>query len=437
MGNETVLSPGVVAASSQPGGATDINMARDMLSDFSSLLGAAAGDPAQIPATVIPQAAPLPQAPAAIVSPVPPAPAVPAPDALRGRFSGAVPPPVVAAPDAASEFPETPPLAPGQVPDQQQNHTWAKLRYEAKTYRLDAADKTAKLQALEAEKAALAQEKAAIEAERQAVIKERDTFSERLGKVSLAESPQFQERFDVKIAGIEAKLAQDLVKLAGEPPERATQTARKLMRLNPEDLAQALEGAQPLVLGKVMARAEEAASLEQQRELELTNWRQTSASLGVQEAKAQVVRSAEERRSWADTAIDVARQSGHPVFAAQDPQAREAAQRIAEEAHGFIQTATEEELVRAAVEGYANPMLYDVINSMAEENRQLRDRLAGGFRSMSPPVSAAPGYAPPAPPAAPQANVVAARPSDDPRAMATAAAFDAVSEIGRMFGPRV
>jgi hypothetical protein len=314
--------------------------------------------------------------------------------------------------------------------NKQQVFTWAKLRAEHDQFRKEAADLKQQMESVAEEKRKIAEEKALIESERQKALQERDTYAEKLGKVSLAESPEFQQRYDAKIGEVQNKLASDLLKYTGLQGDEAVQQAYALLNADPKQLTELFKD-NPQMLGRVMTRVEEAAALFQQRDVELQNWRETSASLGIQHAQEQVIRSTESRRQWADLAIDIAKQSGHPIFSAVEGDWKKVADDVAQAAHGFVQTATEEELTRAAVEGFANPYLYDAFNQVMEENRQLRDRLEGGYRMASPPLFADPGRqpAPPAPPA-PPSNVVEVRRPDSPDMLANDAITNALRNIG-------
>jgi len=346
---------------------------------------------------------------------------------LRSRFSAPTPPAAPAAP-AAPVVPDAPPGVDASKPEnKQQVFTWAKLRAEHDQFRKEAAELKQQMESVAEEKRKIAEEKALIESERQKALQERDTYAEKLGKVSLAESPEFQQRYDAKIGEVQGKLAADLLKYTGLKEDEAGQQAYALLNADPKQLTELFKD-NPQMLGRVMTRVEEAAALFQQRDVELQNWRETSASLGIQHAQEQVIRSTESRRQWADLAIDIAKQSGHPIFSAVEGDWKKVADEVAQAAHGFVQTATEEELTRAAVEGFANPYLYDAFNQVMEENRQLRDRLEGGFRMSSPPLFPYPGEQPrqPAPPPPPPNVVEVVRP-DSPDAFAA----DAIGQMLR------
>lgn len=423
--NEPVVAP------PQAGGITEVSTAKAMLNDTMNNLAAVfSGQPVAAPQPAQPVEAPAPQP---VVQPVTPPVAEPAPPAdLRSRFSTtATPPADPLAPVPPPVVPETPPgLDPTKPESKQQVFTWGKLRSEHDQFRKEAAELRQQMVTVAEEKRKLAEDKALVEAERQKAVVERDTYAEKLGKVSLAESPEFQSRYDEKVNVVQQKLAADLLKYTGVKEDEVMQEAYNLLNADPKQLTEAFKD-NPQMLGRVMTRVEEAAGLLQQRDVELANWRDTSASLGIKSAQEQVLRSTEARRQWADLAIDIAKQSGHPIFSAVEGDWKKVADEVSQAAHGFVQTATEEELTRAAVEGFANPYLYNAFNQVVEENRQLRDRLEGGYRMATPPLFPYPGEQPRAPGPAPlPPNVTEVKRPENPLETANNAISQALRNLG-------
>jgi hypothetical protein len=180
----------------------------------------------------------------------------------------------------------------------------------------------------------------------------------------------------------------------------------------------------------VLALTSDAAAIDEARNQELANWRQTGAAASVEGARKTAAEAAEARHKLASDAIAAAKAYGNPVFAATDPETQAVAAEISEQFRGFVQGATEAQLVRAAAEGYAAPYLYEVLNQQAEEIATLKDQLAGHARSSMPPVFAASARNAP-PPATPKAppNVVPVRGPDSAQDFAMAAAANAVAQF--------
>jgi hypothetical protein len=358
------------------------------------------------------------------------------PAVLASRFTN--PQPAAATPTPAATTVPEPAPDPAQFvtadgkPDKQA-HAFAKLRYENKQFEQQVIENKRKVEEAIAEKTRLAAENATIVEARTTIERERDELRERIGKISLAESPQFQEKYGLKAAELETKLAKALVKFAGVTDlTQATEKARDMLRANPDRLQGLVDNMHPSVQGMAMLAASEFAALDEERQQELSNWRQTSAALGVQEARAGVVRSIEDRRRMADAALAAAVTVGNPVFTAPDPEAKAVGDKVAEAFRGFAQTATEEQLMHAAAEGFAAPVLYQTIEDQAAKIAELTSRIAAFDRARSVPLY--PFQAPPAPPPAaapPPSNVVPADQSD-PMQFARHAAGSALRDYSKI-----
>ena len=217
------------------------------------------------------------------------------------------------------------------------------------------------------------------------------------------------------------------------PQGEAAAKARELISMDPSALSDATADMHPSVAGMILTLAGDMAALSEARDQELANWRSVSANMGVQEARDTVVRSAEQRLSLANSALEAAALAGNPVYTSTDPQAKEISASLVEAFKGFAQTATDEQLMRAAAEGFTTSYLVDALNAQAEEIGRLRDSLATRDRAALPPMFAYPGAGdPPPPPPAPTA--APAKAADSPESFARASAEGAVAELHRTWG---
>lgn len=407
--------------------------------------GATAQQAAAPEVAAVPQPAPQPAQPPAPQPAQPPAAALPEPvrpppprvfdaSSVADRFTKpvaeltAAPAPAAQPPAATSPVPEAPPAEAGHKPDERQAYTWAKLRSERNAFEADLRTERQKLAEFEAEKQKLAEEKAALAEEVQKAKQEAESLSETVGKLNLAESPQFKQKYGQKAAEIESKLASHLTRFARVPQEEAARKARELIAMDPSDLSDATAEMHPSVAGMVLTLAGDMAALSESRDQELANWRSVAANMGVQEARDTVVRSAEQRLALANDALEAAVATGNPVYTATDPQAKEVSASLVEAFKGFAQTATDDQLMRAAAEGFTTSYLVDALNQQAEEIGQLRDMLASRDRASLPPMfAAAGGYMPPAAPPAPTASP--SKSADSPEAFARSSAEGAVAEL--------
>lgn len=404
--------------------------------------GASPVPPADPPAPPA-QPAPPPPGPAAVVAPVAPvAPAAPVvdppwppppspppksfePSAVVARFTAAPPPaadPVPPAPPSPppaedTGIPAAPPASGGKPPTQAELFTWAKLRTEATTYHKKATEAEAAAESARLEAKRLAEEKAQIAAEKEASEKRIAELTEKVGRLSLAESPEFQQKYDLRMAELSSELSTALTKFAKVPAESATAEAARLLDADPAALADMVSDMNPAVAGMVLAIANKAGGIAASREQELSNWRETVAASGYESARKAVVDSAATRLAYADKAIDLAKAYGNPVYTSTDPDAKAEADGLVQAFRGFVQTATEEQLVAAAAEGFSASQLYEAFNALVTENTQLRNRIAGHARASMPPMFPMMPSAPVTPPPPPPSNVVPVTPRVTPEDM--------------------
>lgn len=384
-----------------------------------------------------PQPAPQPAAqPAAqpdqqpAVQPAQDKPGVFDPAAIQARFTQN--PPAAPAPsaDPLADIPEVPPAQGDGEPDPKAHHRWAELRTVAKQYQQEAETRRREAEQAREEARRAAEEQARLAGELEERRSREDELVERIGRLSLSESPEFQKKYGLRLEAIKTRMAQALVKFAGVAEQDAAASADKILSAAPGDLPDMLSDLAPTVAGTVMAYANDAASVMEERDQELANWRSTGAAAQYEETRRSAAERAAERRAWADQAVAAAAAYGSPVYGATDPEAREEASRIADAFRGFAQTATEEQLVRAAAEGFAAVKVYGLVESLSAEVGELRTQLAGRVRAGNPPVfptSGSPHQAPP-PPLPP--NVVAASSPGSSRDMADSVARGALAGLG-------
>lgn len=296
---------------------------------------------------------------------------------------------------------EAPALPVGVEPGSKQAHAYAELRFTLKQRDQQIKDETAKRTELEAQVKRLAEEKALVAAE----VLERDRhvseLTDKVGKLSLSESPEFQEKYDLKRAAISAELSSALVRYAGVDAASAPAEASRLLAADQATLADMLNNVNPAVGGLVLTLATKASALDEARKQELSEWRRNAAASSFAEARRSVVETAETRRAMADKALERAVRNRNPVFTDDDPAAREQARSLSDAFQGFAQEATEEQLLAAAAEGFSVPHLCDALAQAREEVRQLKEQISGRSRASNPPLFASSPYAPPPPPPPP------------------------------------
>lgn len=321
---------------------------------------------------------------------------------IADRFSKPAEAAAPAAPPASIDaLPETPAVGPDGKPDAKSAHAYAQLRSTAKRYEKEIVPALEQAKAAEAAARKVAEDKVAvILAEKEKLEAEKVGLVEQVGRLSLVESPQFQEKYGSRETAIRDKLATALSSIQRVEPAQAEAMAARLLRMSsdPEALGQMIADFHPRAAGAVEFAAQEFAALDQERGQELANWRQSGLASGVQEAREAVIRSAEDRRKMATDALEFARGAGNP-FLNHDPMDTEAAAQttsLSDAFQGFVQTASEDQLVKAAAEGFTAPLLYEQIERQRTEIEALQAQVQsfrGAYRV--PASSFLPSWAPP------------------------------------------
>ena len=356
------------------------------------------------------------EAPAADTPPAPPAaaPTPPAPPAAAPTPPAAPPPPATAAtladrfskpaetPAPAADIPEEPPVGSDGKPDPRAAHAYAALRSENNKFKREV------VPTLEARAKTAEEKAAAILAENMKLKQDLEAREEKIGMLSITESQQFRQKYDARESGIRNDLAESLVKFAHIPAEQAQEKADALLKFadKPQQLESVTADMHPAVAGATILAAQAYARLDQERKLEIANWRQTAAASGITQAREDVVRSAEERMQMAADALEFAKRSGNPELNP-DPQDEQAVANAAEletAFQGWVQTASQDALIKASAEGFAAPLLYariaDQSSKIAALSAELNAFKTAGRVPMVPwnMSPAAPSRAPAAPP---------------------------------------
>lgn len=353
--------------------------------------------------------------------PVTPPPAPPAsPQSLSSRYTEEPAP--AGPPASSSEIPETPPSAePGKPAGEREVYTWGKLRTEAKRLEQEAQAAKSALEALRHQAEEDARARASLAAEVEKFKGRESELIEKLGKLSLSESPEFQEKYGLKLSALKSKLGTALVKYAGVSEGDTEAFSAKLLSSPAAELPSLLEGLNPSVAGMILNITSEASAIEEARTQELANWKSSSAAARMTQTREAVLAQAESRRRESEQAVDFAKRLGNPVYGATDPGIQEVAQKISQEFHGFVQTATEAQLIRAAAEGFTAPYLVEIISGLQRENAELSDRLSTRLRAAQPPITPfSPATVPPPPPTLPKGVTPAESPDSPHRYMVDA-----------------
>ena len=315
--------------------------------------------------------------------------------------------------------------------DVKTGHAFAKLRASEREARVKFAELKAKYdEALKsgtitgAEKAEFAK---AVE-ERDAVIKQ---LEEQVGRVNLEASPAFREKYDGKIARIGSRLTDSLVQFAKVEQDKAASVARALLSASPEQLDAQLAGLQPSVAGIVMGAWQEARELMTAKGAALAEWRKVALAEEHERARMQTEGDIRKRKEVAQAAVDGAAEAG--CFVYRDlgtPETREAAGKFRDAFAGFVQTADHAALVRKAADGFAAPVLYNIIDRQKARIQELEAAIGNRNEVSTLPISGG-GGGDMRPPAAPRVDSRPASAQRDAIALDAARLLKAAFPQGR------
>jgi len=323
---------------------------------------------------------------------------------MMNRYRGEVNPPAapMAIPDLPpeSQIPETLETSASDPEGQSKAaHAFAQLRTENKDLRGIATSAKTALAEKEAAIAALAAEKAEYETKVKELTEQNKDVSERIGQISLAESPEFKTKFDGRVAALENKLAKSLAPYVPLEGEQLLQESRKMLKMNSTELTAYLEETNPMVGATVQLIRNEVVEIEASRDQALKDWRSTAAALDLNTIRQSAVEVAEQRKTYAADGVTRAKAMGNPIYNATDPEARVVVEGLTKAFSGFVASCTDAELTAAAAEGFTVPWLVNALEERDLQIATLSNQLESRRRAGLPPMSAAPAYVPPVQPA--------------------------------------
>lgn len=308
-------------------------------------------------------------------------------------------------------------------------HTFAKLRTDNKALSIALAEKEA-LIAQASSTALTGTERAELAkqvTDKDAMISD---LQERLGRVSLESSPQFQAKYDQRINATADRLAQSLTQFAGISAADAPSTAVALLQADVNQLNTKLADVSPAVAGLIMSTWQEVNGIRAERKATLSEWRKAQAALKVETQNTQITTSIQERQKIASEALVDAATKGCFVYThVNTPESQEAAKQYRDAFEGFVQTADMKELVRKAADGFAAPTLYRVLDLQRQRIKQLESLVGVQNNVQQLPIQGGGHDAPP--PAAPKNRLPEGKTSTERRENAAAAAVSALGGVIR------
>jgi len=387
--------------------ASEVNMG--LLRSALAKAGAVASGAAETPA--VGAAQPVSPVPAMKSGGLQPIVSTPAPEILP-EVSRAEP--IVAPPGAPEPVFEPPEVKTNVAAKSAWEHQKKQMKELKAAREADAAELKALRAQIEEAKAAKSAREA--ELEQKAVSLEQE-----IGRYSLAATPKFKEKYDLRIQAEVNKAVQAFIRCGGNA-EEAKESVGDLLRqeFTSEQLgakvAELPTWAQSVVATAVIT----AKDIEAERQRELTHWSQAKAALEAETRREEEsVRRNAVVRDTAESLQTLVDDHSSWVFRANpaDSAWEDQRQRLVAEAQHTLSNGNDQELVLSVMEGKAAPYYRKLAESMITRVKELESALAAQDTSR-PRIGG--GNIPPAPPA----------PKDDrPRPMSVADGISAARQV--------
>jgi len=258
--------------------------------------------------------------------------------------------------------------------DPRVGHAFSKYRIENKTLLEENEALKAKLQEESGSLSGEARVKISDEiAAKEARIKELEDL---VGRVNLEASPSFKARYDGRVQSIISKLSQALTQFAAVDPAKAEATARGYLNATPEALTDALSDTSNVVAGMITNAWQETQGVLIERKAALDEWKNTSSAIEITGSAESTKAKIAARKTAAAAALREAAEGGCFVYTDNGtPETQQAAAKYRSAFAGFVQTATEDELIRKAADGFAAPTMQYIIREQARKIAALEQQM--------------------------------------------------------------
>ena len=394
----------------------DAAVLQSMESAFAALQNPQQPAPQPVPPAVSPAPSPEPVPPAAspAPSPEPVPPATPEPPTLpadgptteaqlKSMFSD--PAPDAAPEEPKAELPPDAPIAPPEGLDERAGNAWAQLRSRERQVRQFAEEQKRTIEELRKRQEQVDRERSQLADALKAKDDELKAQREKAGKFDLSASTEFRQRYDQPLQQAEANLDAVLVDgiVGTDTPEGLARVRRSVMSDDAtfrRYISELDEGLQDRIRSKRQALLETQA----EREAALKDWETTSRGLSRTAAAESVADKLLARQRLAEAAeqfnLQATPVSQRPLVLTDSFFADDVA--TANKAFkDFMQTATDEQIARAAHMGHLVPTMQRALVYALNQARQYQEAYYA-VRGIAKPGSFATSGAAPAVPAPPK-----------------------------------
>lgn len=295
------------------------------------------------------------------------------------------------------ETPQTPATDPGSDPaapenlDPKANDAWKHLKQLLKASRADNETLRQQLDQVTKGAGAVAQERAQFAD----AIKQRDDqikeLEERIGKLDLAATPEFRQQYDKPIDDVVTQIKDVLAAESDLQPEAIADVAENLLEASDTEFNQMVGKLPASVQGSLLDKRVKFANLMAARDHAVREWRTTQSGVAAVDDQQKLVERATRRRDMAEAAIEFATKITPPqdrVSVLGESVYADDVRNVTESFRGFMQEAKDEEIARAAYQGFLVPVMQRQVAFLAQALEEMRNYAYTLKGAAVPPVSA-------------------------------------------------
>ena len=379
---------------------------------FSSAVAAALeGKLAEISGATAPDAPQVPQVPQAPQTPPQaPAPQPPVPPQLPTAAPSRDDRPVVSTNpvgDVASRFVDRPAPAPtsagapGPVPEAREvpepeemtdkaKYAWQELRGQLRQYKGLAQQYKDQLDKAVHDGEGLAAERSRFADEIKAREDRIAELEDRVGKLDLESNAAFQEQYDRPISGLVDQVSAVLSESAEIPQDKLEEVATNILTADDAAFNRMVAKLPAAVQGSFLDKRVQFARLDAAREHALQEWRSTQDGTQTVAEQERVAERAVRRRELAQSAIDYTTKmlppDERPAVLSESTYADDVAS-VNRQFADFMQVAKEQDLSRAAYQGFLVPVMQRQLAYMTDAMTKWRDYAYALRGAGAPPAS--------------------------------------------------
>lgn len=366
---------------------------------------------ARVPAPVqMPQTGGVARTPAALVSPQTPQPVDDRPAVstdpvgdVAARFMES-PAPVPTAGDTPAKVPDAREVPEPEDMTDKAKYAWQELRGQLKQYKGLAQQYKDQLDKVVHDGEGLAAERSKFADEIKAREDRIAELEDRVGKLDLESSAAFQDQYDRPMGGLIDQVAAVLNESADIPADNLEDTAINILTADDAEFNRMVAKLPAAVQGSFLDKRVQYNRLDAAREHALQEWRSTQDGSKTIAEQERVAERAVRRRDLAQSAIDYTTKmippGERPAVLSEATYADDIAS-VNKQFTDFMQVAKEQDLSRAAYQGFLVPVMQRQLAYMTEAMTKWRDYAYALRGAGTPPASPMRVTGTVAPPAAP------------------------------------